>query len=761
MVHRSSSLQQRYYDDYDYYDDDPFYDYYALSPETTSARRRPSKSKSTATTGTTRRTKQRSNKVSGEKTPRRRNSSSSSGSKNRRSKSVMNDDEHQGYYGHYPWGLVGQQDETAPPPPWGPMFEGHDSYNDDYLYYYGLTPWPHGPMPHLADNDDYVLLDDDHPSPSSSQRKASISKKKKKKSTSTSPLLPQQQQSAIDNNFNMSSPSSNIIISDEPFDDTVAYIPPQRRSTIQGAAEFHHTQHQQQQDDHHGHTLRRRHSLYEQPSTSMLYSPMMLEQEPVIPMTPGTAPSPWIPSMPMANNVMAQNFPNSQHNQLSMMARPPPPPPPPPAAPMMQPSMTQFSMPMMPRLPFMMPQAMPPVPPPFAQPDVLGGFPHQPMIPPMPPGLGPPLPPPLPPGPGLLPPPHHPAPMPDPEPALPPPAAATSTAATRAVTRAASPAVKKEEAKKEDAKPRSKSPAKEEPKPTAAEEPPKEETKGDDSAPAAEEPVASDPAPVEAKEEPEESVAAAPSKADPPLRRSRSLFGGWLGGGGNNAKTRLIHDMSRWDPSRVMPIEDAVLPPKTSTVMTSRGLQHPSFVAGHPLNSLFPDPPAAPPENPVKRSNTLSRKESTRIMNKADQLRVRPFIWCFRPMDPILAESPTIVWAAFDIRNQQLLDPHIDAVVHQQPPVNPYATVYLAAQKELPGQTIVQPIMGMGYNYRTSLSSKAVRLEIVCLPNNDPSKLMVRQPLTNQGGENMDTAPGLSFATTGPGIAGKLLNMLF
>ncbi|KAI8139245.1 hypothetical protein BJV82DRAFT_582177 [Fennellomyces sp. T-0311] len=637
MVQRSSSLQY-------HYDDDDYDDFYEPSPP----RRRSSKSKSSV----------------------RRSSSTGARRRNSRRR------QEQEYY-EQPW-----VDETYLQ---GPMFDGHDFYNDDYGYY-ELAPWQQaGPISENV--------------PPRPRRRSSVKKP---------PTSPQEQ----------------IIISDEPFDDTTQI--PQRRSTIQGTSTF--PREQQHQNNH----LRRRHSLYEQPSASMLMSPMM-DQPSMLPMTmeqllppqqrPPMTTTPWIPPQ----NVIAP------HNQLPMMPRP-----------MMQ---QQLPMPMMPRPPLMMP---PPMPFRFPQPDMLGGGGFPPMMPPMH-GLHPPL------GPPGIPPPHP----PPPETAVPPPAsiAPLTVAPTKAATtRAASPVAKKEEAKprskspvkKEDPKPKSKSPAQDDkpktpPKEEAKPEPPKEEAPKEE--PKKEE------APKEASQE-ARSASPAPEPAarggsNPPLRRSRSLFGGWLGGGNSNKKRLDLHDMSRWDPSSVIPIEDAVMP-------VQQGFQrnmHPRFVTGHPLNQHLP----APPPPVIKRSNTLSRKESSRIMARADQLRGRPFIWCYRPMDPILADSPTVVWAAFDMRNQHLLDQYIPAVIHNES-MDPNATVFLNSQPELPGQTIVKPIMGLGYHHRSAMSSKAVRLEVACLPNNDPTKLMVRQPVPKDG---LETAPPLSFAPQGPGFAGKLLKSFF
>ncbi|KAI7856881.1 hypothetical protein BDC45DRAFT_502549 [Circinella umbellata] len=856
MVHRSASLQQQYNADdyYNYYydnnlDDDPYY-YYETST-TSPARRQPEKSKSTITTKSARRAK-RSSSLSGEARPRRRSSvgkKDTAGSntpsikinKNNKKGRVKNNNnnlDHQEDYSYYddqmpPWGRM--KEETLPPQAGvgGPMFNGHDLYNDDYMYYSNLTPWLHGPTLPNDYADDNALS---HHSSFSigPQRRSSTSStaKKKRRSFSVStPLSPTQ--TVIDNN-------STIFISDEPFDDT-SYVP-QQRSIIQNstAANFHSPYHEQQQQqqqensDHHGHTIQRRHSLYEHPSASMLMSPMMQEhQDHMLPMTPGNRPPPqWI--SPMGPDVMAQqNFPiNNFNSQLPIMQQPlslpmsSMVPPPPLRRGIMQP-INQFST----TVPIMSgPQFMMPLPPISGMPG--GGYP-QPIMPPMvPPSLGGPLglPPPFP---GMGEPPLHdigglpllppfpPGPIeprsPGPPTIIPPPATVVG-ATTIAGTRAISPITKIEDSKpkdtskskevvianpkggakpKEDSKPKeelkskeikSKSPVKkEEPKvEKLKEEPPKAEiNSASPSAPVSIEKEGSSDIPVAAavekasKEKKEEAVAremveetvmsAAPPKADPPLRRSLSLFGGWLGGRGvrgasssdtSTVKKRVpVHDMSRWDPASVMAIEDAVLPPKASSMaVNTRGRVQPVFVAGHPLNQHLP---LEPNPMPIKRSNTtLTRKESTRVMTKAEQLGMRQFIWCYRPMDPVSAEAPTIVWAAFDLRNQQLLDPFIPAVVHRQHPSDPFATVFLNSQKDLPGQTIVKPIMEIGYNYRRAMSSKALRLEVVCLPNNDPGKLMVRNPNARNDDENLDTAPGLSFAPN-PGFTEKLRRTLF
>ncbi|KAI9266587.1 hypothetical protein BDA99DRAFT_506102 [Phascolomyces articulosus] len=879
MVHRSSSLRQRYYDNDDiyYYNDeqenmdDPYY-YYESTRASSSPRRRPSKSKSTTTTKPARR-KKRSNSVSGEERTRRGRSnsisngagdasSSRSNSVNSTRRRVKNNNNHypsyEDYYyynnndnhgqGRMPWGGGGMEDETFAP--WatevGPMFDSHGFYNDDFMYHNDMmTPWPHGPIaPEEYELNEINNNEGHHASTFSfrPRRQSSISNSKKKKRSSS---ISSQQTVVDNNNTNNNRPTNNnnvIYISDQPFDDT-DYIP-QRRNTIQGNGassssttfqNLPHMQQEQQQNDHRSHTIRRRHSLYEQPSASMLMSPMMHGQEPNnIPMT--TPSSTWIPPMASAD-AMPQNFinNNTNANQFSVMnqallpqqQRPMPAPPPPPLMSQQQPilppvgggpmipPMNQFSaMPMIPpRPPLIMPQpgigvGMGPIPP----------FAHQQMMPPILPGLGGPLGLPHPPLPGLggpLPPPMPPGPL-DPGPggsmgpvSVVPPTIAPTAAATRAV----SPVAKNEESKpkettkpkeaskpKEDPKPRSKSPVKKEEtkveKPK--EDPPKAEAKSIPATTAAAAVTGAAAAVVaaaveKAKESPKAAVAAAetetkketeekkeesvakeikeesepksvatPPKAEPGLRRSRSFFGGWLGGGGGGNVVKRqpvpIYHLSRWDPACVMPIGEAVKPPKISSLaMNTRGVRQPVYPRGHPLNQYLPQVPEPIPE---MKNHTLSRRESTFVMAKAEELGMRQYIWCYRPMDPVSAENLTVVWGAFDMRNQYKLDRFLPHVIHKKP-IDRNASINLYSQKDLPGRTIVKPMMEIGYNFRRSMSSKALVLEVVCLPNTDLGKLMVRHPKAKD--ENLDTAPGLSFARgrPGPGIGERLMRSIF
>ena len=118
------------------------------------------------------------------------------------------------------------------------------------------------------------------------------------------------------------------------------------------------------------------------------------------------------------------------------------------------------------------------------------------------------------------------------------------------------------------------------------------------------------------------------------------------------------------------------------------------------------------------------------------------------------AAGDTVVWAAFDVANQDRLDPYIPTVIHHQP-FHGAPLVNLGSEPELPGLTMVRPLDGVGFHYKSALSSRPVMLEVRCLPNDN--NLMVRQPPPPQA-MPMDTAPPLSFASnsSGGGLAGKL-----
>ncbi|KAL1932392.1 hypothetical protein VTP01DRAFT_9448 [Rhizomucor pusillus] len=249
-----------------------------------------------------------------------------------------------------------------------------------------------------------------------------------------------------------------------------------------------------------------------------------------------------------------------------------------------------------------------------------------------------------------------------------------------------------------------------------------------------------------------------PPKAEPPLRRSRSLFGGLFGGdnsarrGGAKPRT-VIQNRSMWQPAAVVPMEQVL---QNAHKPRTAGRQSFLYPAGHPLNDRLQQLPeskdGSSPSAPATATR-LTRKESMRLTQKAKRLSGRSHIWCYRPREEA---GEQVVWAAFDAPNQARLDPFLPAVVHNQPiRATPFTNVFLAKEPELPGTTVVSPLAGRGYHFKSTFSNhKPIELEVACLPNSD--KLMVRS------GESFDPAPPLSFATTNNNsIANKLWNAFF
>lgn len=678
MVHRSSSLHRQMPTERDYYDDDMI-------------ERRANKSR---------------------KPPRRRKSKSSS----KRRHSYYRDDhilEDEDLYYWDPWAVMA------------------DNEWEDYV------------SPASTDYYPYYFDDNQH-------EMESTSGIRRHKSTGTKQRA--QQQRMMENDHQVPQRWADIIISDEPLDDPVYAMQqqqpiPERRRTIHEPRAPPIVAQDVQGDDNNimldtaqSPLLRRRHSLYEQPTSShnlLMNSPPMTQQQPM------TGSSSWVSPIPAQMNNMIQPPPMNA-----------PVPPPMPTAPMIPPHHSLVPPPLAPRPPFMQmgigPMMHPQMTMPFNNPfnDLLAPM-HPPMMhggpfvpPPFrhPAAFGPPPPPPLPPvGPGIE---HPPPPLP------PAPASSSNNPSSSSQQQQQSREIKKEEPKekkkeeqpKKEQEPKKEEAPKEEPaSDTKKEDPPKENTE-------------------EKKEKAVEAVAeaavgamaaAATSRAmhgGGELRRSKSLFG-WFD---KKKPPPAIVDRSRWDPSAVMSMNDAAYRPAPRAVKNSL------YPAGHPLNEHLST--TGPSKSSSSSSSVLSRKESTRLNNKAQRLRARGFIWCYRPMHHDVA-GDTVVWAAFDVANQDRLDPYIPAVIHHQP-FHGAPLVNLGSEPELPGLTMVRPLDGVGFHYKSALSSRPVMLEIRCLPNDN--NLMVRQPA--QQTTPMDTAPPLSFASSsgggGGGLAGKLWNAI-
>ncbi|KAI7879069.1 hypothetical protein K492DRAFT_178960 [Lichtheimia hyalospora FSU 10163] len=643
----------------------------------------------------------------------------------------------------------------------------HSYYRDDHVleddHFYYWDPWESITMGDAnneweeyispAPTDYYSYYFDDN----QQQEMKSATGVRRHKSTGTHQIRKQRMsQQPMENDHQVPQRWADIIISDEPLDDpfyAMQQQPPQqsipeRRRTIHEPRAPPIVAQDVQVDDNNvlldnaqSPLLRRRHSLYEQPTNShnlLMNSPPMTQQQPM------TGSSPWVSPIPAQMNMMQQPI---------MPSAPVPPPMP---APMIPPHHSLMPPPRPPPAlmqmgvgPMMHPQMTMPFNNPFT--DFLGPI-HPPMMhgaPLVPPfrhpaaGFGPPPPPPLPPiGPAS----QHPPPPP-PNSSAPPasnnPPPASSSSQPKEIKKEEPKDKKKEEVKKEE-EPKKEEPKKEEPKeepaPDTKEDAPKQDTEEKkEAATAAVEAAAGAAAGA--------MMAAgtrALSNGGGELRRSKSLFG-WFD---KKKPPPAIVDRSRWDPSSVMSINDAAYRPAPRVV--KNGL----YPAGHPLNEHLTTGPSKASSS--SSSSVLSRKESTRLNNKAQRLRTRGFIWCYRPMHHDVA-GDTVVWAAFDVSNQDRLDPYIPAVIHHQP-FHGALLVNLGSEPELPGLTMVRPLDGIGFHYKSALSSRPVMLEIRCLPNDN--NLMVRQPPSQA--MPMDTAPPLSFASnsSGGGLAGKLWNAI-
>lgn len=507
---------------------------------------------------------------------------------------------------------------------------------------------------------------------------------------------------------------TTIVLDDESFYNK----PPERRRTIDTI--------RREEQEQPKPALRRRHSLYERPSQSMLVSPMMqpvphdVLSAPVTTTVPASNGAQWVPfPIPRPPPV-----PQQQQQLFNPMPLP--------ALPNHHPMMLQF--PAAPA-PLMVPPPMPMPLAPFQRIDMLDPWPLMPSEP----GLSVPAPPPPPPPPAPAPPAAMPAqPVPSSQPAPAPPASSTD----RAINEPES-------------------------KPDAAEQAPKAEDSPAETKPAVNPEAASE---VEKPaSEPPASTEPAMRSAEPPrLRRSRSLFAGLFGGGGSSSSQKrrpmTIHDKSMWDPAAVMPLEDVIGKPTTSQSSRPRQIIRMPWLflpEGHPLNQ---HPPKQRQEeaslSPMAKG--LSRKESTRIRQKARKLGMRQYIWCYRPMNDTDAATQTdvVVWGTFDIQNQQRLDPYMPFVLQKQQhlaglPLPSTTVVFLAKEPELPGTIVVDPLSGIGYHYKNALKSKRTVLEIALLPND---KFMVRPPPPS----GLSFAPSSSSSTTSSNTLTSILrNALF
>lgn len=234
-------------------------------------------------------------------------------------------------------------------------------------------------------------------------------------------------------------------------------------------------------------------------------------------------------------------------------------------------------------------------------------------------------------------------------------------------------------------------------------------------------------------------VAAAAAVAPPVIRQSRSLISSLLGGGSakkkpaaGKARRQSLHDKTHWDPTALVPLDEAV-PKPPPPGPPQRAMTRPMFPVGHPLNHYLPTE-TAPQDPPDPKQVAQSRKETQRLRQKAMRLGSRPFIWCYRPLMSWPDPSGTVVWAAFDVANQRRLERFIPAVLWNDPIREPgHASVFLNSQPELPGSTIVMPLMRIGYHYKSALLAKddqPTLLEVALLPS-DPMRLMVRNQDTH------------------------------
>ncbi|GAA5804418.1 hypothetical protein HPULCUR_009911 [Helicostylum pulchrum] len=186
-----------------------------------------------------------------------------------------------------------------------------------------------------------------------------------------------------------------------------------------------------------------------------------------------------------------------------------------------------------------------------------------------------------------------------------------------------------------------------------------------------------------------------------------------------------------------------------------------------------------------KKVSSLSRKTSTRLLQKANALQTRQYIWCYRPYKQSSQASPDGgddskesspgLWAAFDMQNQFKLDSQhyflmsmksrgilqpnggADAKYHRPDIVtdDPHHILVLNKQSNISSPVMVSVNDSVAW-YNNPMKADFDVLEIACMPTHH-NRLVVSNELIQQEEEAAATKP-LRRSKSIDGLASKLLN---